>query len=152
MRATNISFSRIIKLGDRLREFNFRKIPGTNNYTVNVTDDKGQRILFTLRKNPEGSWMMEGVNLPLWLQFSERRLGGEIEEPAPLVTIFREKARRRNRRKYRVKVLSTACYSYLNFRLFILFTTTSRSIFCHLNAFRFLVTALWKYQAHQIVL
>jgi hypothetical protein len=80
MRATNISFSRIIKLGDRLREFNFRKVPGTNNYTVNVTDDKGQRILFTLRKNVEGSWMMEGVNLPLWLQFSESRLGGEIEE------------------------------------------------------------------------
>jgi hypothetical protein len=80
MRATNISFSRIIKLGDRLREFNFRKIPGTANYTVNVTDDKGQRILFTLRKNPEGSWTMEGGNLPLWLQFSESRLGGEIEE------------------------------------------------------------------------
>ena len=80
MRATNISFSKIIKLGDRLREFNFRKKPGTDNYTVNVTDDRGQRIIFTLVKTAEKSWITEGANLPLWLQFSEGVLASAVEE------------------------------------------------------------------------
>jgi hypothetical protein len=80
MRATNISFSKIIKLGDRLREFNFRKIPGSDNYTVNVTDDKGQRILFTLLKTTEKNWIIEGANLPAWLQFSESTLVSVVEE------------------------------------------------------------------------
>lgn len=80
MRATNISFSKIIKLGDRLREFNFRKIPGSDNYTVNVTDDRGQRILFTLVETAEKNWIIEGANLPLWLQFSEGVLGSAVTE------------------------------------------------------------------------
>ena len=80
MRATNISFSKIIKLGDRLREFNFRKIPGSDNYTVNVTDDRGQRIIFTLVKTTEKNWSVEGANLPLWLQFSESVMGSVVEE------------------------------------------------------------------------
>jgi hypothetical protein len=80
MRATNISFSRIIKLGDRLREFNFRKIPGSDNYTVNVTDDRGQRVLFNLVRAEGKSWLVEGTNLPLWLQFSENVLGTAVDE------------------------------------------------------------------------
>jgi hypothetical protein len=82
MRATNISFSRIIKLGDRLREFNFRKIPGSDNYTVNVTDDRGQRVLFNLVRAEGKSWLVEGTNLPLWLQFSENVLGTAVDENA----------------------------------------------------------------------
>ena len=82
MRATNISFSKVIKLGDRLREFNFRKIPGSDNYSINVSDDKGQRILFNLLKTSESNWVIEGQNLPLWLQFSESILGGAIDEYA----------------------------------------------------------------------
>ena len=80
MRATNISFSKVIKLGDRLREFNFRRIPGSDNYSINVSDDKGQRILFNLLKSSESSWVIEGQNLPLWLQFSESVLGAAIAE------------------------------------------------------------------------
>ncbi len=80
MRATNISFSKVIKLGDRLREFNFRKIPGSDNYSINVSDDKGQRILFNLLKTSENNWFIEGQNLPLWLQFSESVLGVAIDE------------------------------------------------------------------------
>src|SRR5687768_5150337 len=80
MRATNISFSKVIKLGDRLREFNFRKIPGSDNYSINVSDDKGQRILFNLLNTSESNWVIEGQNLPLWLQFSESVLGSAIEE------------------------------------------------------------------------
>ena len=80
MRATNISFSKVIKLGDRLREFNFRRIPGSDNYSINVSDDKGQRILFNLLKTSEKNWVIEGQNLPLWLQFSESVLGTAIDE------------------------------------------------------------------------
>ena len=80
MRATNISFSKIIKLGDKLREFNFRKIPGSENYNVDVTDDRGQRLLFTLFKTTEKNWVIEGVNLPKWLQFSESILASAVEE------------------------------------------------------------------------
>ena len=80
MRATNISFSKVIKLGDRLREFNFRKIPGSDNYSINVSDDKGQRILFNLLKTSESNWVLEGHSLPLWLQFSESVLGSAIDE------------------------------------------------------------------------
>ena len=80
MRATNISFSKVIKLGDRLREFNFRRIPGSDNYSINVSDDKGQRILFNLLKSSENNWVIEGLNLPLWLQFSETVLGTAIDE------------------------------------------------------------------------
>jgi len=80
MRATNISFSKVIKLGDRLREFNFRKIPASDNYSINVSDDKGQRILFSLLKSSENNWIVEGQNLPLWLQFSESVLAAAIDE------------------------------------------------------------------------
>ncbi len=80
MRATNISFSKVIKLGDRLREFNFRRIPGSDNYSINVSDDKGQRILFNLIKTSERNWVIEGQNLPLWLQFSESVLSTAIDE------------------------------------------------------------------------
>lgn len=80
MRATNISFSKVIKLGDRLREFNFRRIPGSDNYSINVSDDKGQRILFNLLKTSESNWVIGGQNLPLWLQFSESVLAAAIEE------------------------------------------------------------------------
>ncbi len=80
MRATNISFSKVIKLGDRLREFNFRRIPGSDNYSINVSDDKGQRILFNLTKTSERNWVIEGQNLPLWLQFSESVLSTAIDE------------------------------------------------------------------------
>jgi hypothetical protein len=79
MQGTDISFSKIIRLGERLREFNFRKIPGTESFGINVTDDKGKRILFTLHKN-EGSWSIQGQDLPQWLQFSESYLGAAIEE------------------------------------------------------------------------
>ena len=80
MRATNISFSKVIKLGDRLREFNFRRIPGSDDYSINVSDDKGQRILFNLLKSSENNWVIEGQNLPLWLQFSETVLDAAIDE------------------------------------------------------------------------
>ena len=80
MQGTDISFSKIIRLGERLREFNFRKIPGTDSFGINVTDDKGKRILFTLHKNPEGTWVIQGQDLPQWLQFAEIHLGTVIEK------------------------------------------------------------------------
>jgi hypothetical protein len=80
MQGTDISFSKIIRIGERLREFNFRKLPGTESFGINVTDDKGKRILFNLHKNPDGSWTIQGQDLPQWLQFAESHLGGAIEK------------------------------------------------------------------------
>ena len=55
MKATNIYFSKIVKMGERLREFNFRKIPSTDNeFHVDVTDDRGNRHMFILSKKNGG--------------------------------------------------------------------------------------------------
>jgi hypothetical protein len=80
MQAANVAFSKIIKLGNRLREFNFRKLPASENFAVDVADDKGKRILFRLHKNFEGSWTIQGENLPAWLEFSQSLLGETIEK------------------------------------------------------------------------
>jgi hypothetical protein len=49
-------FSKIIKTGERQREFNFRQLPGSGevSYSVDVPDDKGNRIVFNMQKNGEG--------------------------------------------------------------------------------------------------
>lgn len=80
MQATNICFFKIIKIGDRLREFNFRKLPNTeNHFHVDVTDDQGRRHMFTLYKDNEGNWKSQ-QELPLWIKFSENLLGNVIDE------------------------------------------------------------------------
>jgi hypothetical protein len=77
----NIAFSRILKVSQKNIEFNFRKLPGnTPSYHVDLTDEKGKRIMFTLDKSSDGSWRSKGPNLPLWLIAIEQTLGGIIEE------------------------------------------------------------------------
>ncbi len=84
MQATNICFSKIVKLGDRLREINFRKLPGTNNqFNVDVTDDRGNRHNFTLTKK-DSEWISSATNVPSWLLLSENYLGQLIEQEIPM--------------------------------------------------------------------
>ena len=81
MQVTNVYFSKIIKVGERLREFNFRKLPNaTNSFHVDVTDDRGQRIIFTMFKDEENSWKIGSQNLPLWVNYAEASLASIIEE------------------------------------------------------------------------
>lgn len=84
MQVTNVYFSKIIKVGDRLREFNFRKLPGAvNSFHVDVTDDRGQRIIFTMFKDEENSWKIASQNLPLWVNYAEGSLAEIINENYP---------------------------------------------------------------------
>jgi hypothetical protein len=48
----NIQFTRTIKADNRLREFNFRKLGGLQEgvFTIDVVDDRGNRIMFKMQK------------------------------------------------------------------------------------------------------
>jgi hypothetical protein len=76
-----VQFSLLVKAGGRLREFNFRKlrIPGEDRFTVNVVDDRGDRILFTLEKK-ETNWRIPQSNLPPWVMQGEPNIGQAVED------------------------------------------------------------------------
>lgn len=77
----NIQFSRIIKAEGRMREFNFRKPNGRDlaPCTVDTSDDRGQRIIFTMQKEGE-SWKIVSQQVPAWILQLEDRLSELIEE------------------------------------------------------------------------
>ncbi len=78
----NIYFSKVIKAGERQREFNFRQLSHTDDqcYTVDVPDDKGQRVSFIMNKDANGIWKPEGAQLPAWIQNVETALNEAIVE------------------------------------------------------------------------
>lgn len=76
-------FSKIIKAGERQREFNFRQLSAGNEprYHVDVNDDKGNRLIFNLIKEAGGKWRTaETANLPDWVHGAEGVLGSSIDE------------------------------------------------------------------------
>ena len=76
----SIHFSKIIKAGDRNREFNFNRINRSNiQYNVNVPDERGNRIFFTMYQE-EGAWKIASDVLPSWVMGIEEELGKAIEE------------------------------------------------------------------------
>ena len=76
----SIHFSKIIKAGDRNREFNFtRTNPQGNQFNVNVPDERGNRIFFTMQQ--EGNaWKTTMDILPQWILGAEEELSKAIEE------------------------------------------------------------------------
>lgn len=76
-----IQFSRQFKAGDRQREFNFRKLsnPDTAAFSVNVSDERGNRILFSMEKK-ETEWKIIPSPLPQWVLLSEKNLHEIIED------------------------------------------------------------------------
>lgn len=77
----NIAFSKLLKIKDRQWEFNFRKIPASySSYHVDVTDEKGGRILFSMIKPVDGPWRATSHKLPLWIGEAEAAIGAAIEE------------------------------------------------------------------------
>lgn len=75
-----IQFSLLVKAGDRVREFNFRKLKSPEEeFTVNVIDERGERILFGLQKQ-EGSWRLSTTSLPAWIVQNEEKLCQEVEK------------------------------------------------------------------------
>jgi hypothetical protein len=75
-------FSKVIKAGERQREFNFRQTNNndTSRYSIDVPDDKGNRVMFSMYKNPDGQWKTAAQLLPLWIHDAESILAEAIEE------------------------------------------------------------------------
>ena len=77
----NIQFTKLIKADGHLREFNFRKLTGFQDelFTVDVSDDRGNRIMFRMRKE-DGSWKIIPQPLPDWVVKNETVFHDLIEE------------------------------------------------------------------------
>jgi hypothetical protein len=75
-------FSKVIKAGDRLREFNFRLTrKGTERvYNVDVVDERGNRHFFQLLPDAEGMPLILVTNVPAWVEGAQPALIAAIEE------------------------------------------------------------------------
>lgn len=77
----NVHFTRLLKTADKLREFNFRKVPDAIDqlFHVDVADDRGNRIVFKLRKQ-DSHWRIANETLPAWIMATENVLNDLITE------------------------------------------------------------------------
>lgn len=77
----NIQFTKLVKAEGRLREFNFRKQNRSDDavFTVDVSDDRGNRIIFYMKKE-DGQWKIVRQPLPEWLWRMESTFNELIEE------------------------------------------------------------------------
>lgn len=78
----NIQFTRLLKVNGRLREFNFRKLGGANEgfFTVDVSDDRGNRIIFRVQKETDTWKLVLSQPLPAWILEKEANFHELIEE------------------------------------------------------------------------
>lgn len=78
----NIHFTKLVKTNERLREFNFRMLPGTSNNMlhVDVPDDRGNRIIFKMQRQENNIWKIVETGLPLWIAGNETLLNEAIAE------------------------------------------------------------------------
>jgi hypothetical protein len=68
----NIAYTRLLKMGGRLREVNFRKQPNLEEtYHVDCTDERGLRFMFLMHQTPGGSWQAASTELPAWIREAE---------------------------------------------------------------------------------
>lgn len=79
-----VHFTRLIKAGGRLREFNLRKLKQLDKdvFSVDTVDDRGNRIIFRMHNEGSGSWSIAPTDLPLpsWIPEVEGKLREGIEE------------------------------------------------------------------------
>lgn len=76
-----IQFTRLIKAEGRLREFNFRKVKTDDEelFSVNVSTERGDRIVFGMKKK-ENNWRILPGELPPWILQMENSLNEEMED------------------------------------------------------------------------
>jgi hypothetical protein len=81
LKIKNVQFTRLLKTEGSLKEFNFRKTinEGKIVFNIDVTDDRGNRILFYMQKQEE-VWKIQPQELPSWILKSEKDLHELIEE------------------------------------------------------------------------
>lgn len=76
----NLQFSKLVKAENRLREFNFTRHTGIRNgyFTVDVVDDRSNRIIFTM-KLENSKWVIQDDFLPKWITSNATDLSNLIE-------------------------------------------------------------------------
>ena len=76
-----VQFTRLVKAEGRLREFNFRKIKNADDetFSVNVCNERGDRILFNMQKKDNG-WRIQSTEIPKWILQHEKNLNEVIED------------------------------------------------------------------------
>ncbi|MFT3675554.1 MAG: hypothetical protein QM781_06620 [Chitinophagaceae bacterium] len=76
-----VHFTRLIKAGGRLREFNFRKLRQLEEdiFSVDTVDDRGNRIIFYMHKRNTTHWTIIPQPLAAWITDNEVKLSEEIE-------------------------------------------------------------------------
>lgn len=82
----NIQFTKLVKADGQLREFNFRKISGSKEglFSVDVSDDRGNRKMFKMAKS-DNQWKIAGEEaLPDWIMKNETIFNDLIEEELKL--------------------------------------------------------------------
>lgn len=77
-----VHFTRLIKAGGRLREFNFRKHKQAEQdvFSVDTVDDRGNRILFYMNQTGGNNWSINPQPLPAWVTENEEQLREKINE------------------------------------------------------------------------
>ena len=77
----NLQFTRLLKAQGYLREFNFTRTSGKGEtiFTVDVTDDRSNRILFHMQKQ-DNLWKIQPQSLPTWITQKETDLHELIEK------------------------------------------------------------------------
>jgi hypothetical protein len=77
-----LQFTKLIKANDRVREFNFTRpsLVADSIFRVDVSDDRGNRIIFNLRKEDNNQWKITEQDLPKWIYEIETELQNAIEE------------------------------------------------------------------------
>lgn len=76
-----VQFTRLVKAEGRLREFNFKKERSGDEekFSVNVCNERGDRILFNMQKKDTG-WRIQPGEIPKWILQHESSLHEVIEE------------------------------------------------------------------------
>jgi hypothetical protein len=78
-----VHFTSLIKAGGRLREFNIRKMRHADRevFSVDTVDDRGNRIIFRMQKEGNGSWNIVPLDqiLPAWINEVEQKLREQID-------------------------------------------------------------------------
>ncbi|MGC4231665.1 MAG: hypothetical protein QM594_01510 [Niabella sp.] len=78
-----IHFSRLVKINDRLREFNFKKNNNAGDYVfdIDTADDRGNRLFFRLTKDSDNQWALSFKQpVPDWIENHLQQLVTELEE------------------------------------------------------------------------
>ena len=77
----NIQFTKLLKAGGRLREFNFRKSQGLKDamFTIDVASETGERQYIIFRLVNE-QWILENKKLVLWVEEVLPAIKGEIQD------------------------------------------------------------------------